>query len=107
MSFQNPNVCNSFTLTANSATLVNLPAYQCSEVIVFNHASANNHLIVFDNPNLPTTTNQYGFCVDGKTSFTFRGVTNSNQLSCRFESGDSAHEISCRTQYFSQSIVRQ
>jgi len=106
MSFQNPNVCNSFTLSANN-TIIRLPSFTCSEVIIQNHATAGNHLIVFDKIDLPTTTKEHGFCINGGDSFTFRGITNSDQLSCVFDSSTTMREISCRTQYFSQSIVRQ
>jgi hypothetical protein len=106
MSFQNLNVCHSFTLSANGS-LVGLPGYECSEVTIFNHANPGNHLTVFDKPDLPTTTKLYGFCIDGGGSFTFRGITNSNQLSVIYDQAGSDREFSCRTQYFSHSVVRQ
>jgi hypothetical protein len=106
MSFQNLNVCNSFTLSTNNI-LISLPSYVCSEVTIHNHAAAGQHLLIFDKPDLSTTVDTFGFMLDGGKEFTFMGVTNSNQLSCRYVSGATNRIFSGRSQYFSRSIVRQ
>lgn len=86
MPFTNRNVCKSFVLNGNN-TKVTLSAQECSEVIVRPLVDYT----FFDHQN-PTV----GFLVKANTEFTFRGLTNSNQLSAT-GNGD----LYYRTQMFS------
>jgi hypothetical protein len=86
MPFTNRNVCKSFVLNGNN-TKVTLANQECSEVIV---RPVVNYTF-FDHQN-PTV----GFLVAANTEFTFRGLTNSNQLSA---TGNG--ELYYRTQMFS------
>lgn len=72
MPFTNRNVCKSFVLSGNS-TKVALSDQECSEVIV---RPSGASYTFFDHQN-PTV----GFLVIANSEFTFRGLTNSNQLS--------------------------
>ena len=86
MPFTNRNVCKSFFLNGNN-TKVALSSQECSEVIV--RPSANYTFFDHQNPTV-------GFLVIANTEFTFRGLTNSNQLSAT-GNGD----LYYRTQMFS------
>ena len=85
MALQNRNVCKSFRLTGNN-TKVQLEDQECSEVIVRPKHTAT--IFDFQNPSV-------GFEVAAGTEFTFRGLTNSNQLSATIN-GD----LYYRTQFF-------
>lgn len=87
MSFTNRNFCKSFTLTLNGNTQA-LATQECSEVIV----SSSDAVTYYDyrNPGV-------GFLVPANTIFTFRGLTDSNQLSAN---GTSNKVVYYRTQYF-------
>ena len=85
----NRNVCKTFRHTQNN-TLIQLESQMCSEVIVC--------------PSKETTFYDFrapsdGFIVPADQVFTFRGLTNSNQLTAIGASGDLCY----RTQYFSYS----
>lgn len=71
MPFTNRNVCKSFLLSGNN-TQTTLANQECSEVIV--RPSVNYTFFDHQNPTV-------GFLVAANTEFTFRGLTNSNQLS--------------------------
>lgn len=82
----NRNFCKSFKITA-SGSLAAFANQECSEVIVLPRAT----VLIFDyrNPSV-------GFQLLSGEKFTFRGLTNANQLSAT-GSGD----IYYRTQFFS------
>jgi hypothetical protein len=85
--FQNRNVCKTFNIT-NNGTLKALADQECSEVVVLCPIATTFY--DYRNPAV-------GFLVPANTIFTFRGLTNSNQLSANGASG-----LLCyRTQYFS------
>lgn len=92
MSFVNRNVCKTFNVTLGGSRVA-LANQECSEVTVV--VSAGGNATIFD-PNsnsgfiLPT-----GFVNTGQ-EFTFRGITNSNQLSAT-----GSGVLSYRTQFFS------
>jgi len=71
MPFMNRNVCKSFVLSGTN-TQTMLSSQECSEVIVRPIVDYT----FFDHQN-PTV----GFLVKANTEFTFRGLTDSNQLS--------------------------
>ena len=86
MAFTNRNYCKTFNLALNG-TAQKLADQECTEVIV----SCSSIVNVYDkaNPAVP-------FVVPANTVFTFRGVTNSFDLSA---SGSGT--LSYRTQYYS------
>lgn len=81
----NRNVCKSFFLTGNNVK-VKLQSQECSEVII--RAKHVATIFDFQNPSV-------GFEVAAGTEFTFRGLTNSDQLSATCN-GD----LYYRTQFF-------
>lgn len=85
--YQNRNVCKTFNLSATTA-LKGLSAQECSEVVVL----CTVNVTYYDHMN-PTV----GFLVPANTEFTFRGLSNSNQLSAIAASNAIVYY---RTQYF-------
>lgn len=88
MSFINRNVCKTFNLSLNG-TKTALPDQLCSEVVVIPHGGTGATIYDHMNPNV-------GFTVPNHVEFTFRGLTNANQLSA---TGNGT--LQCRSQYFS------
>jgi hypothetical protein len=88
MPFTNRNLCKTFNLSLTTNTL-GLTAQECSEVVVVSTVSTTyyDHM----NPSV-------GFVVPANVEFTFRGLTNSNQLSAK---GATSGTLYYRTQYFS------
>lgn len=72
MSFFNKNICRSYSLVLSASTTQILSNQECSEIIAVGATTT----IVID---------QFGgeFTVPTNTYMTFRGITNSNQLSAR------------------------
>jgi len=95
MAWQNLNICNSFTETY-STNLKKLSAAQCCEVDIYN--LGNGPLLVFDNDASLTSSS---FTVPPSSNYTFRGITNSEQVSAKFGSGGGL--VCYRTQYFSSN----
>lgn len=89
MGFINRNVCKTFKLVA-PATKTKLQAQECSEVVVVPHGG---HAVIYDHMN-PLV----GFEIPEKVEFTFRGITNSDQVSATLGGGT---VLSYRTQFFS------
>ena len=89
MAFINRNVCKTFLIAslANPAKTA-LANQECSEVVVMPHGT---NTLIYDHQN-PTV----GFYVPQHTEFTFRGLTNANQLSAT-----GTGLLSYRTQFFS------
>ena len=98
--FTNRNVCKSFKQQV-STTWTALTAQECSEVIIVNKNGANDLLIHTDNsnPSAPVNTSNE-FLLENDDSFTFRGITNANQVSAKGTAGD----IYYRTQFYSSSV---
>ena len=84
----NRNVCKTFNLTVTNSKQA-LADQECSEVIVLPPKDTNFY--DYRNPNV-------GFLVPGDTVFTFRGLTNANELSASNSGGG---VLSYRTQFFS------
>ena len=89
MGFINRNVCKTFTLAAPQ-TKAKLASQECSEVIVVSHGGVAT-VYDYNNPNV-------GFVLPGGVEFTFRGITNSDQVSATIGGGI---VLSYRTQFFS------
>ncbi len=90
MPFTNRNLCKTFNVGITTSTL-GLANQECSEVIVISTISTTyyDHM----NPSV-------GFVVPANVEFTFRGLTNSNQLSAKVTTSGSG-TLYYRTQYFS------
>lgn len=85
----NRNVCKTFNLTTTGAgNKLRLADQECSEVIVISTVATN----FYDHRN-PTVL----FQVPANRQFTFRGLTNSNELSAAGAPGT----LYYRTQFFS------
>jgi hypothetical protein len=104
-SFTNLNACYSFansfstTLQQLSGTPIN-PTVNCSEVIVQNLGASP--LYVWDNNNFNSVLSaNYAYVVAPSAEATFRGLTDSSQLSARFLTGSGW--VTFRTQYFSSN----
>jgi hypothetical protein len=91
MPFTNRNLCKTFTIaTLTSPAKTALANQECSEVVVLPHGTGT---FIFDHQN-PTV----GFYVPQHMEFTFRGITNSNQVSA---TGNADGMLNYRTQFFS------
>ena len=102
MSFTNRNVCKSWKQTATTSW-TSLTAQECSEVIIVNKTGGNDLIIHTDNsdPTAPATTHN-SFLLENDDSFTFRGITNCNQVSAKKSSGSG--DFYYRTQFYSSSV---
>lgn len=96
--YYNVNQCKSFAL-ALTTNLVAFPDQVCSEVIVYN--TTGQGILVFDQNN---SSNANAFALSANEQFTFRGITNSNQVSAKTTAG--AGTASLRTQFFSIAVQR-
>lgn len=94
MAWQNNNVCYSQTETFGT-TLKQLSSFACSEVLISNYSSSP--LYVYDNNNNGNI--MYSFVLPPSARETFRGITDSAQVSAQFISTPGL--VSYRTQYFS------
>jgi len=90
--FYNLNECRSFNQTASTG-LTKLSSQPCSEVILYNRTG--NTLSAYD---CGYATEPFAFLLKNDESMTFRGLTNSDQLSAK---AAVAGSIFYRTQYFS------
>jgi hypothetical protein len=95
--YVNINKCKSFNQSITTS-LTPLANQICSEVIVVNRTSDD---IIVKDQNFDS--DDHGFLLKTQESFTFRGITNSNQLSAI---ADVAGTIYYRTQYYSNSPSR-
>lgn len=96
--FTNLNLCFSITDTLDTS-FRQLSSFKCTEVIIQNLGAAP--LKVWDAGSTMTPAQSAAFCyiVAPSAEFTFRGLTNSNQVSASFISGSGL--VSYRTQFFS------
>jgi len=95
--YVNLNKCKSFRQSITTS-LTPLADQVCSEVIVVNRTS--DDVIVKDQG---FDSDDNGFLLKTQESFTFRGITNTNELSAI---ADVAGTIYYRTQYYSNSPSR-
>ena len=93
MSFINRNICKSLSSALNSSTYVKLSSQECSEVIIVFYSSTNTDWVdVLDsNSVIP-------FRILANREFTFRGVSDSSQLSAKCNTGTPT--LYYRTQFF-------
>jgi len=94
----NTNLCLSINQwVGTTLALGMLSSARCSEVLIINRAGAN--LFVYDKGNiLPGEA----FILEDNESFTFRGITNANQVSAVLATGTGL--ITCRTAYTSMTV---
>jgi hypothetical protein len=97
MEYVNLNKCKSFKQTLAGGTTA-LSGQVCSEVIVVNRTTAD--ILIYDGGNSDL---ENGFLLANLESATFRGITNSSQVSAYSAGGG---DIYYRTQYFSNSPSR-
>ena len=97
--YVNLNKCRSFN-QAISASLLPLTDQICSEVVIVNRTT--QPIIVFDSG---YTDAQNGFLLGAQESSTFRGITNSDQVSAIATAGGTG-TIYYRTQFYSMSPSR-
>lgn len=96
--YYNVNTCKSFALTITTG-LCAFPSQVCSEVIVKN--TTGQGVLIYDQDN---STNANAFALSANDEFTFRGLTNSNQVSAKTTAGSGT--LSLRTQFFSIAVQR-
>lgn len=89
----NRNTCRSFNMSLNTG-LCCMPSQVCAEVIINN--KTGGAINVFDQGYNGAAN---GFHMHNNDQFTFRGLTNANQLSAQTASG--AGTLYIRTQFFS------
>lgn len=95
MPWNNLNTCYSVTDVFTN-TLKQLSAYNCSEVVILNLGASP--LRVWD-VNSIAANNSTSFIVPPSAEMTFRGITNSEQVSASFITGTGT--VTYRTQFFS------
>jgi hypothetical protein len=91
--FYNINDCRTFNQTFTT-NLESLCAYPCSEVIIVNKSP--EPIKIYDNG---YDDDAFAFTLSANASFTFRGITNTGNVSAKTEAGSTT--ITFRTQYFS------
>lgn len=94
MEYVNLNQCRSFKVTL--AGLTKLPDQLCSEAVIVNRTGAD--ILIYDNDYGAV---ENGFVLGNLESTTFRGVTNSDQISA-----NGTGDIYIRTQFYSNSPSR-
>lgn len=87
MAFSNKNICKNHNLTLGAGYAA-LADVECSEIVVLPSAATT---FSDDNSNLSSTE----FVIAANTEFTFRGITNSNQISAK-----GTGTLYYRTQYY-------
>jgi hypothetical protein len=96
--YYNVNECKSFALSLSTSLSV-FPSQVCSEVIVKNTTGQN--ILIYDQNNF---SNANAFALSANDEFTFRGLTNSNQVSAKTVAGTGT--LSIRSQFFSIAVQR-
>lgn len=94
MAFTNLNECHSRNYTATTAFAA-LDTLECSEVIVINKTGQGVHV---NHEDIADVTKN--ILLDDNDTFTFRGLTNADQLSAQTVSGTGT--LYYRTQFYSQ-----
>lgn len=93
MGFINRNYCKTLSSSINNSTYTKLSAQECSETTVMLYSSTLTDyvdIIDINNPSIP-------FRILANKDFTFRGLTDSSQLSAK---GSNSLTLYYRTQYF-------
>ena len=94
MAFINRNFCKSFQSTLNASSYVKLSAQECSEAILVFYSNTATDWVDVKDPNNPTVP----FRILANKDFTFRGLTDSSQLSAICNTGTPI--LYYRTQFF-------
>ena len=99
LTFVNRNLCASFNMpmTTNFAAL---SSSNCGEVYIYNNTGQG--LLVNDFDSADASKN---FLIPNGGNMTFRGITNSNQVSAKLVTGTATGLVYCRAQYFSQNVI--
>jgi len=113
----NQNICRSFSQPVNATLSVLTGAavagaageggFPCSEVIIINRTGQN--IWVYDRymGGYTSSAENFAFQMEDNESFTFRGLTNVNQVSAKTAGAPSGQsEIYYRTQYYSSNPSR-
>ena len=95
VTYYNLNVCKSFNVALDT-NLKQLPFEVCSEIVVKN--TTGQGVRIYDQNNFAVTN---AFLLSANDEFTFRGLTNSAQVSAQTTAG--AGLLSFRSQFFSYS----
>jgi len=98
MAFTNLNSCKSFNQVATTG-LAPLSSQECSEVIIINKTPES--LFIYDSNNFNDSNRML---LSAGDTFTFRGVTNSNQISAKLAANSGT--IYFRVQNYSLVIAR-
>ena len=98
MSWNNLNNCLSVTLPLTSSLTV-LSSFKCSEVLVLNLGSTPLRVWDVNSTFSPSLSDTSCFIVPPSADYTFRGLTDCNQLSAAFITGSGT--VSFRMQFFS------
>ena len=102
VTFYNPNQCHNGLLSATS-TYQALSNIACGEVII-SSTNADLYIIQSNDITTPFVIKSDNAGAYGQQFFTFRGVTNANQLSARVPTG--VQLCYYRTQFYSLNPVR-
>ena len=102
--YYNKNQCRSFEQSVTTA-LIKLSGgaaggFPCSEAIIYN--AGGTLMYIYDRAELYTAgvpEDEYRWCLSAGETFTFRGLTNVDQVSAKTSTGTSI--IRYRTQFFS------
>lgn len=105
MAFTNKNICKNKSATLNASTYVELSDQECSEIVVVGPTGGVHISDGGGTGNgVADPTDSTAVLVPADTVFTFRGITNSNDLSAK--SGSGTPTLTYRTQFYS-SLVQQ
>lgn len=100
MAWQNLNICHSVTDTFTT-TFTKLSSFTAGEVIILNLGSFPLRVWDVNSLQTPSISSLACFTIPPSADMTFRGLTNSDQVSAAFLSGTGL--VSYRTQYFSSN----
>lgn len=96
MPYTNRNICRSFAQSVGT-NLVALSSQPCSEVIVINRTGFP--VEIYDGG---YSASSFAMVLSANDTFTFRGVTDSNEISAKAIGGTGT--LYYRTQYYSQFV---
>ena len=99
MEYRNLNICRSFKQSLPSTVLTALSSQTCSEVIFVNRTGVP--VEIYDKGYADAANS---FLLEDKESDTFRGVTNSDQVSAKAIGGTG--NVYYRTQFYSNNTSR-
>mgnify|MGYP003142439023 CR=1 FL=1 len=108
----NINICRSFMQPVTRSVFTSLQVlsgadvqqgWVCSEVLIKNRS--NGVVAIYGKDFKPQTPNSYWWQMEAGDEFTFRGLTNVNEISAFADTGV-VGEIFYRTQYYSSNPIR-